>query len=40
LGKIKGAAVCVSIFVGFAALFILRRDSQTALPNSAILGMA
>ena len=33
LGKIKCAAKVGRLVGGFAALFILRRDSQTALPN-------
>jgi len=33
LGKIKCAAKAGRLVGGFAALFILRRDSQTALPN-------
>jgi hypothetical protein len=33
LGKIKCAAKVGRLVGGFAALFILRRDSQTALPK-------
>jgi hypothetical protein len=33
LGKIKCAAKAGRLVGGFAALFILRRDSQTALPK-------
>ena len=33
LGKIKCAAKVGRLMGGFAALFILRRDSQTALPK-------
>lgn len=36
LGKIKCAAKVGRLMGGFAALFILRRDSQTALPKIAL----
>jgi len=36
LGKIKCAAKAGRLVGGFAALFILRRDSQTALPKFAL----
>jgi hypothetical protein len=36
LGKIKCAAKVGRLVGGFAALFILRRDSQTALPKIAL----
>ena len=36
LGKIKCAAKAGRLVGGFAALFILRRDSQTALPKIAL----
>jgi len=36
LGKIKCAAKVARLVGGFAALFILRRDSQTALPKIAL----
>ena len=36
LGKIKCAAKVGWLVGGFAALFILRRDSQTAVPKIAL----
>ena len=36
LGKIKCAAKVGRLMGGFAALFILRRESQTALPKIAL----
>ena len=36
LGKIKCAAKVGRLVGGFAALFILRRDSKTALPKIAL----